>query len=110
MKRQVAAAVFFIRLETVTAAEGKDHKEVFLKMGELKLWHQSYAPGVPQEIELEEITLSRALARSAEMRGGLADAHGRNYQLVELTHWSVLPALSALGERATGYAQLPRRR
>jgi long-chain acyl-CoA synthetase len=37
-----------------------------------KLWHQSYAPGVPPEIEIEQITLSAALTRSAGPRAGLA--------------------------------------
>jgi long-chain acyl-CoA synthetase len=31
-----------------------------------RLWHKSYAPGVPKALEYEEITLSQALTRSAK--------------------------------------------
>ena len=31
-----------------------------------KIWHKSYAPGVPKIIDYEKITISEALARSAE--------------------------------------------
>ncbi|MBW1889456.1 MAG: long-chain fatty acid--CoA ligase [Deltaproteobacteria bacterium] len=31
-----------------------------------KIWHKSYAPGVPKSIDYEKITISEALARSAE--------------------------------------------
>lgn len=70
-------------------------------MAEAKLWHQSYAPGVPHEIDLEEITLSRALARSADERGKMAAMNymGRIITFSELDFLvnSFARALSALG-------------
>ena len=33
---------------------------------EEKLWHKSYAPGVPKSLEYEKVTISEALARSAQ--------------------------------------------
>ncbi len=70
-------------------------------MGEPKLWHQSYAPGVPHEIDLEEITLSRALVRSAAERGEIKAMNymGRKISFRELDSLvnSFARALSALG-------------
>ncbi len=70
-------------------------------MAKAKLWHQSYAPGVPYNIELEEITLSRALARSAVKRGNLTAINylGRKISFRELNSLvnSFARALSALG-------------
>lgn len=70
-------------------------------MGEPKLWHQSYAPGVPHEIDLEEITLSRVLVRSAAERGEIKAMNymGRKISFRELDSLvnSFAWALSALG-------------
>ncbi len=70
-------------------------------MAKAKLWHQSYAPGVPYNIELEEITLSRALARSAVNRGNMTAINylGRKISFRELNSLvnSFARALSALG-------------
>ena len=55
-------------------------------MSGVKPWHRSYAPGVPHEIDIEEITLSRALARSAGARAGMTALNymGRKISFSEL--------------------------
>ena len=35
-----------------------------------RLWHKSYASGVPAEINLEKITMAEALTRTAEQVSG----------------------------------------
>ncbi len=70
-------------------------------MFEPKPWHQSYIPGVPHELNIEEITLSRVLARAAAERGDMAamDYLGRKISLRELDNLvsSFARALKALG-------------
>ena len=70
-------------------------------MSESKRWHQSYAPGVPHYLELEEITLSKALSRSAAKRASLAAMNymGReiSYSELETLVNRFARALQALG-------------
>ena len=31
-----------------------------------RIWHKSYAPGVPAEVDIEKVTVAEALTRTAE--------------------------------------------
>ena len=76
-----------------------------------KPWLRSYAPGVPHEIDIEEITLSRALSRSAAERGDMTALNymGRKISFRELEFLvnRFARALKALGvERGDKVATL----
>ena len=66
-----------------------------------KPWLRSYAPGVPHEIDIEEITLSRALSRSAAERGDMTALNymGRKISFRELKFLvkQICPGLKGAG-------------